>query len=522
MKERLQKLLAQANIGSRRTSEDLITKGRVRVNGVTAQLGDKADPATDVIEVDGARLKFDAQPHIYIMLNKPKQVLTTDKPHRGDRRETVAGLIGRDEHLFSIGRLDADSEGLVVMTNDGDLSQKLSHPRYRHSKTYKVEVLGLPTAETLERWQEGIFLDDGKTAPCLVDITKGSVRGTTLRIVMTEGKKRQIRRVAAALGHPVQRLIRTHIGLLALGDLEPGQSRPLNAKEVVALSTPAPEIKTLRGKQRRSGTEKEAAPAAEEVQEKRPSRRITLPSADEMAEKHRPTRRGVEVSSYEADAKRRKPRASTSGDEEPEKRRTSRSQPAFADDDEETPRKRRTPRTKPAASAAKNVGKRRTPRAASAEAGNVPETRSAAPEEAPKKHIRRMRRPADLGKPAPRIRASDEEAPKRRTSRVKSTTSSDEAPDRRRNSRSKPFTSSDDEKPTKRPPSRTRTSGSSDDEKPAKRRTSRVKPAASPDAESSKSRKPRTRKGNSHDDKWGKPSPASRDRKPRRKKDSPR
>ena len=231
MKERLQKLLAQANLGSRRASEELISKGRVRVNGAIAQLGDKADPATDMIEVDGTRLKFDAQPHIYIMLNKPKQVLSTDKPHRGDKRETVADLIGRNEHLFSIGRLDADSEGMVVMTNDGDLSQKLSHPRYRHSKTYRVEVLGLPVAETLERWQEGIFLDDGKTAPCIVEITKGSVRGTTLRIIMTEGRKRQIRRIAAALGHPVQRLTRTHIGMLALGDLELGKWRELKPKK---------------------------------------------------------------------------------------------------------------------------------------------------------------------------------------------------------------------------------------------------------------------------------------------------
>ena len=126
--------------------------------------------------MDGARLKFDAQKHIYIALNKPKQVLSTDKPHRTDKRQTVMDLIGADEHLFSIGRLDADSEGLVVMTNDGDLAQRLSHPRYRHTKTYRVDILGLPTAETLEKWQQGIFLEDGKTAPCFVEIVKGSVK----------------------------------------------------------------------------------------------------------------------------------------------------------------------------------------------------------------------------------------------------------------------------------------------------------------------------------------------------------
>ncbi len=396
MKERLQKMLAQANLGSRRASEELISKGRVRVNGAIAQLGDKADPATDVIEVDGTRLKFDAQPHIYIMLNKPKQVLSTDKPHRGDKRETVADLIGRPEHLFSIGRLDADSEGMVVMTNDGDLSQKLSHPRYRHSKTYRVEVLGLPVAETLERWQEGIFLDDGKTAPCIVEITKGSVRGTTLRIIMTEGKKRQIRRIAAALGHPVQRLTRTHIGMLALGDLEPGKWRELTSKEVVALSTPAPEIKMLRGRQRRSTPERSAAPIAEEAQEKPRARRIKPSVApDETQAKRRTPRKGVQVFSYEEGAKQRSTRS----------------------------------------------------------------------------------------------QASDEESTQRRTSRVKP--------------------------PTAR-----------DDEKPAKRRTTRVKPAASSDDQAQdKRRKPRTRKNDSHDDRWGKPSPGaspSRDRKPRRKKDSPR
>lgn len=261
-KERLQKLLAQANIASRRASEDLITRGRVRVNGEIAKLGDKADPQVDTITVDGVALKFDAHPHLYIALNKPKQVLSTDKPHRGDKRQTVSDLIGRDEHLFSVGRLDADSEGLVVMTNDGELAQRLTHPRYRHTKTYRVEVYGLPTAETIERWQSGIVLEDGMTAPCHVEIIKGSPTGSTLRIVMTEGKKRQIRRVANALGHPVQRLTRTHIGMLALGSLAPGQWRELTPKEVLALKTPAPESKLLRSKAsiRRAAEDRRAAP----------------------------------------------------------------------------------------------------------------------------------------------------------------------------------------------------------------------------------------------------------------------
>ncbi len=271
VKERLQKLLAQANIASRRASEDYITAGRVRVNGEVAHLGDKADPQTDVVEVDGTRLHFETQKHLYVMLNKPKQVLSTDKPHRGDKRDTVMDLIGLKEHLFSVGRLDADSEGLVVMTNDGDLAQRLSHPRYRHTKTYRVDVLGLPTTETLEKWQQGIFLDDGKTAPCFVEVVQGSAKLSTLRIVMTEGKKRQIRRVAAALGHPVRRLLRTQIGMLGLGDLEPGKWRELTPKEVIALSTPAPEIKTLRATPRRRAAEPPRPPASPPAAEKRSS-----------------------------------------------------------------------------------------------------------------------------------------------------------------------------------------------------------------------------------------------------------
>ena len=217
MKERLQKLLAQANIGSRRASEDLIGAGRVRVNGVVAQLGDKADPAADSIEVDGVLLKFEEQAPVYVMLNKPKQVLSTDKPHKGDRRETVSGLLGRHEHLFSIGRLDADSEGLVVMTNDGDLAQKLSHPRYRHTKTYRVEVLGLPTAETLEKWQAGVFLEDQfqRPAPSQRSHPLGIQReplGTRLRIfapraehlrAIRGNQQGQVERVRIALDHAV-------------------------------------------------------------------------------------------------------------------------------------------------------------------------------------------------------------------------------------------------------------------------------------------------------------------------------
>ncbi|MDZ4767167.1 MAG: pseudouridine synthase, partial [Chloroflexota bacterium] len=248
MKERVHKLLAEANIGSRRAAEEMIEQGRVRVNGAVIKLGDKADKATDVIEVDGSRVNFDTTPKRYIALYKPMQTLSTTQPHSDDERDTIFDFVPfKDERLFSIGRLDADSEGLIVLTNDGDLAERLSHPRFRHTKTYRVTVIGLPTADTIERWQHGIELEDGLTAPCSVKISKGNPRETVLRITMTEGKKRQIRRVALALGHPVRRLIRTHIGMLSGETMSPGEWRELDRNEVEALQTPMPDIKTLRG-----------------------------------------------------------------------------------------------------------------------------------------------------------------------------------------------------------------------------------------------------------------------------------
>lgn len=188
MEERLQKLLAQANITSRRKAEEFIEQGRVTVNGVIAKLGAKADPVKDRVELDGVALRLSPQ-RLYIALNKPKQVLSTTEPHGDDKRRTVFDIVDIPEHLFTIGRLDADSEGLIVLTNDGELANKLSHPRFAHTKTYKVEVIGLPTAETIEKWQDGVYLEeDGRTAPCIVQIAKGGQRSTILRIIMTEAR----------------------------------------------------------------------------------------------------------------------------------------------------------------------------------------------------------------------------------------------------------------------------------------------------------------------------------------------
>lgn len=260
MKERLQKLMAQANFGSRRACEAIIEAGRVRLNGQLAKLGDQADLATDAVEVDGVRLKPDNVRKIYIAINKPRNVVSTNLGHKNDNRRTVRDLVPVPGHLFTIGRLDADSEGLMILTNDGDMANKLSHPRYHHTRTYKVSVNGLPSAEAIARWEAGIMLDeeDGMTAPCSIRVTKGGSDVTVLRIVMTEGKKRQIRRVAGILGHPVRRLLRTRIGLFEMGQLEPGEWRELNPDEVKLMATPSPELQGLRAKrapQRRYPTE---------------------------------------------------------------------------------------------------------------------------------------------------------------------------------------------------------------------------------------------------------------------------
>jgi pseudouridine synthase len=250
VKERVQKLMSQLGIASRRNAEDMIVKGRVRINGKVAKLGDQADPAVDTVEVDGRRLNLDNPKKVYIALHKPKGVITTNVGHKGDDRQTIRELVPHEGHLFTIGRLDADSEGLIVLTNDGEMAQKLSHPSYQHTKTYKVVVQGLPTAATIEKWQQGIMLEEGMTAPASVHIVKGGSDFTTLRIVMTEGKKRQIRRVALILGHQVKRLVRTRIGLLDLGTLKPGEWRELSQRDLQDLATVAPELKSIKAMKR--------------------------------------------------------------------------------------------------------------------------------------------------------------------------------------------------------------------------------------------------------------------------------
>ncbi len=239
MQERLQKILARAGFGSRRSCEELILAGRVRVNGQVAELGQKADPLIDHITVDGRPLPR-SEPLVYIALNKPRFVLSTVDAERGDRRRTVRDLVDVPERIYPVGRLDFESEGLLLLTNDGDLANRLIHPRYEHEKEYRVLVARRPDQDQLEAWRHGVVLPDGtRTLPAEVAVSQTLGKGAWLRVVMREGKKRQIREICALLGLPVVRLVRVRIGSLHLGTLKPGAWRFLTPQEVEALKRPA-------------------------------------------------------------------------------------------------------------------------------------------------------------------------------------------------------------------------------------------------------------------------------------------
>jgi 23S rRNA pseudouridine2605 synthase len=231
MEERLQKILARAGLGSRRTCEELIRQGRVTVDGQTAQLGQKADPERERIIVDGKPIQLEHH-HIYIALHKPAGVVCTTRDPQG--RPTVVDLVPARPgvRLWPVGRLDLNSEGLILLTNDGELAHRLTHPRYEHTKEYEVCVEGHPDGVTLERWREGVLLDGRRTAPAQVELLPRKGNRTWLQVVLREGRKREIRRVAALLGYPVHRLIRVRIGPVRLGDLKPGEWRYLTRQEL--------------------------------------------------------------------------------------------------------------------------------------------------------------------------------------------------------------------------------------------------------------------------------------------------
>jgi 23S rRNA pseudouridine2605 synthase len=232
MADRLQKVLAQAGYGSRRACEDFISAGRVRVNGKIATLGQKADPAVDKITVDGKPIVAAEKP-LYIALYKPRFILSTVEHERGDDRQTVRDIVDVPGHLFPVGRLDFESEGLVLMTNDGELTNRLTHPKFGHTKEYKVLVAKRPDKAQLEAWKRGVVLEDGyKTAPADVRFESAQGKGAWLRVVMAEGRKRQIRETCKQLGLPVVRILRIRIGSLRLGNLKPRQWRYLTIQEV--------------------------------------------------------------------------------------------------------------------------------------------------------------------------------------------------------------------------------------------------------------------------------------------------
>lgn len=235
--ERLQKVLASAGVASRRKAEELILQGRVTVNRkVVTELGTKVDPARDEVRVDGERIQIESR-RVYIMLNKPRGVLSTMEDDRG--RSALGDLVSLPARLYPVGRLDATSEGLILLTDDGELTYRLTHPRFGHEKEYRVLVEGEPDEATLSKWRQGVLLEGQRTAPAQVSVIRRDEDGAWLRIVLREGRKRQIRRVAALLGYPAYRVIRVRIGPLRLGDLRPGQWRKLTDAEVKALRASA-------------------------------------------------------------------------------------------------------------------------------------------------------------------------------------------------------------------------------------------------------------------------------------------
>ncbi|MBD1913304.1 MULTISPECIES: pseudouridine synthase [unclassified Leptolyngbya] len=235
MTERLQKILSQWGIASRRQAEQMIVDGRVQVNGDRATLGQKVDPERDHIEVDGQPLQTEARPEpLYLLLNKPAGIVTTCRDSH--QRRTVLDLIPEQwrshSGLHPVGRLDAESTGALLLTNDGELTFALTHPSHEVAKTYLVWVKGHPSERILEQWRRGILLDGRKTLPAQVKRLRTSPQSTQLEIVLREGRNRQIRRVAEQLGYPVQKLHRVAIGSIQIGDLAKGNVRSLHPSEV--------------------------------------------------------------------------------------------------------------------------------------------------------------------------------------------------------------------------------------------------------------------------------------------------
>jgi 23S rRNA pseudouridine2605 synthase len=230
--ERVQKVLARAGFGSRRQAEELVRAGRVTVDGVVARLGDRVDPAAASVCVDGVPVPT-APDLVYYLLHKPERVVTT--AHDPEGRRTVVDLVPDEPRVFPVGRLDYDTAGLLLLTNDGQLAQLLAHPRHGVAKTYLAEVVGAPSRGELRQLREGVRLDDGLTAPARAKVVGTNGDAAAVELTIHEGRNRQVRRMLETVGHPVTRLVRTRIGPIHDDRLNPGAWRPLTVAEVRAL-----------------------------------------------------------------------------------------------------------------------------------------------------------------------------------------------------------------------------------------------------------------------------------------------
>ena len=243
--DRLQKVLAAVGFGSRRTCEELIEEGRVTVDGEVALLGRRVDPDVAEVAVDGVPVSV--RPGlVYYLLNKPKGAVVTASDPQG--RPTALDLVPREPRVFSVGRLDADTEGLIIFTNDGDLAHRLAHPSFGVEKEYLVELDGIPTAGQIRQLRTGVVLDDGLTAPARASMVEPRV----LRLTIHEGRNRQVRRMCAAVGHHVVRLVRLRIGPVSDHALAPGEWRPLIPEEVRGLEASVAEVRTRRQPSKRA------------------------------------------------------------------------------------------------------------------------------------------------------------------------------------------------------------------------------------------------------------------------------
>jgi 23S rRNA pseudouridine2605 synthase len=236
MEKRLQKILSELGVASRRKAEEMILEGRIKVNGKVAEVGQKADPERDAIKLDGKLLTGRPESKVYYVFNKPRNVMTTLEDPEG--RPAISAYLKKmriKQRVYPVGRLDFDSEGLLLITNDGDLAYGVLHPSKKIPKTYEVKVKGVLPESAIQQLEEGIYLEEGRTAPAKIKKLRKLKQNSWIEVTIHEGKKRQIRRMLQRVGHPVSRLIRKKINGITLGHLKPGEMRPMTPEEIERL-----------------------------------------------------------------------------------------------------------------------------------------------------------------------------------------------------------------------------------------------------------------------------------------------